>query len=76
MSSHVRFVPRIRRLISSDLVRARETAEPIATALGLEAIADPRWRERGLGEMEGKTLGEIAKTVEGLARDARSAEAR
>jgi probable phosphoglycerate mutase len=52
------FVPRIRRLISSDLVRARETAEPIAAALGLDAVLDPRWRERGLGEMEGKTLGE------------------
>jgi probable phosphoglycerate mutase len=52
------FVPRVRRLISSDLVRARQTAEPIATALELDAVYDPRWRERGLGEMEGKTIGE------------------
>jgi probable phosphoglycerate mutase len=52
------FVPRVRRLISSDLVRARQTAEPIATALGLHAVVHPRWRERGLGEMEGKTIGE------------------
>jgi probable phosphoglycerate mutase len=51
------FVPRVRRLICSDLVRARETAEPIATALGLQPAFDPRWRERGLGEMEGKTIG-------------------
>jgi probable phosphoglycerate mutase len=51
------FVPRVRRLISSDLVRARETAEPIAAALGLDVVLDARWRERGLGEMEGKTIG-------------------
>jgi probable phosphoglycerate mutase len=52
------FAPRPRRLISSDLIRARQTAEPIAAALGLDAVFDPRWRERGLGEMEGKKIGE------------------
>jgi probable phosphoglycerate mutase len=52
------FVPPVRRLISSDLVRARQTAEPIAAALGLDAVFDPRWRERGLGAMEGQTIGE------------------
>jgi probable phosphoglycerate mutase len=52
------FVPRVRRVISSDLVRARQTAEPIAAALGVEPVFDPRWRERGLGEMEGQTIGE------------------
>jgi probable phosphoglycerate mutase len=52
-----RFAPSVRRLVSSDLVRARQTAEPIAMALGLDAVFDPRWRERGLGEMEGKTIG-------------------
>ena len=52
------FAPRVRRLISSDLVRARQTAEPIAAALGLDAVPDQRWRERCLGEMEGKTVGQ------------------
>jgi probable phosphoglycerate mutase len=52
------FVPRVHRLISSDLVRARQTAEPIEHTLGLQAVFDPRWRERGLGEMEGKMIGE------------------
>jgi probable phosphoglycerate mutase len=52
------FVPRVARLISSDLVRARQTAEPIADALGLDVVFDPRWRERGLGEMQGQTIGE------------------
>lgn len=51
------FAPRVRRLISSDLARARETAEPIAAALGLDLVFDRRWRERGLGEMEGKAIG-------------------
>jgi probable phosphoglycerate mutase len=52
------FEPRIRRLVSSDLVRARQTAEPIAATLGIAPIYDARWRERGLGEMEGQTIGE------------------
>jgi probable phosphoglycerate mutase len=52
------FVPRIRRLVSSDLERARQTAQPIAAALNLAPVFDPRWRERGLGEMEGQTIGE------------------
>src|SRR3954463_4142309 len=43
------FEPRVRRLVSSDLVRARQTAGPIAAALGVEPVFDPRWRERGLG---------------------------
>jgi probable phosphoglycerate mutase len=52
------FVPRVRRLVSSDLLRARQTAEPIAAALGIDPVFDPRWRERGLGAMEGQTIGE------------------
>jgi broad specificity phosphatase PhoE len=52
------FEPRVGRLVSSDLVRARQTAEPIAAALGIDAVFDPRWRERGLGEMEGRAVGE------------------
>ena len=35
------FEPRVRRLVSSDLVRARQTAEPIAAALGLDPTFDP-----------------------------------
>ena len=50
--------PRVGRLISSDLPRAAQTAEPIADALNLNVTFDDRWRERFLGEFQGKTVGE------------------
>src|SRR5688500_14094512 len=50
--------PRIGRLISSDLPRAAQTAEPIAAGLGLPIEFDARWRERLLGEFQGKSVGE------------------
>ena len=46
-------------LYSSDLARARETAEIIAERLGLEMRLDPRLRERGFGSWEGMTTEEI-----------------
>jgi broad specificity phosphatase PhoE len=46
-------------LYSSDLARARETAEIIAERLGLEIRLDPRLRERGFGSWEGRTSEEI-----------------
>ncbi|MDQ2966963.1 MAG: histidine phosphatase family protein [Actinomycetota bacterium] len=44
---------------SSDLARARETAEILAAKLGLEVRVDPRLRERGFGSWEGLTTPEI-----------------
>jgi broad specificity phosphatase PhoE len=44
---------------SSDLARARETAEILAARLGLEVRLDPRLRERGFGAWEGMTMNEI-----------------
>jgi broad specificity phosphatase PhoE len=44
---------------SSDLARARETAEVIADELGLEVSFDGRLRERGFGAWEGLTTAEI-----------------
>ena len=44
---------------SSDLTRARETAEILAGSLGLEVRLDPRLRERGFGSWEGLTMSEI-----------------
>src|SRR4051794_15448017 len=52
------YSPRPDVLVSSDLPRAMQTAEPIAAALGLPIHPDRAWRERGLGELEGKTIGE------------------
>lgn len=47
-------------LYSSDLLRARQTAQPIAEALGLPPRLDPALRERHFGRCEGLTLDEVA----------------
>jgi broad specificity phosphatase PhoE len=46
-------------LYSSDLDRARETAEIVAARLGLEVRFDRRLRERSFGAWEGLTMEEI-----------------
>ncbi|HWJ31297.1 MAG TPA: histidine phosphatase family protein [Gaiellaceae bacterium] len=46
---------------SSDLARARETAEILAEPIGLEVRVDPRLRERGFGAWEGKNAAEIER---------------
>lgn len=46
-------------LYSSDLARARETAEILGAKLGLEVQLDERLRERGFGAWEGLTSAEI-----------------
>jgi probable phosphoglycerate mutase len=68
----------IARLVSSDLVRAAETADILAVALGLPAERDPRLRERDLGRWSGLTEEEIrAAYPDELARfRAREAELR
>jgi broad specificity phosphatase PhoE len=54
---------------ASDLARARETAEIIAAAQGLEVHLEPRLRERSFGAWEGLTMPEIeAEFGEALAR--------
>ncbi len=45
-------------LVSSDLVRTRETAKPIIDATGLAARYDARLRERHFGVLQGKTYTE------------------
>ncbi len=59
LARHVaRWTPPVDALISSDLTRAMQTAEPIAQACNLPIIEDCAWRERGLGELEGRHVGE------------------
>lgn len=48
------------RLVSSDLQRAVETAEPLATAVGLRPVQDTRARERSFGRWEGSLRDEVA----------------
>lgn len=40
----------------SDLLRVRQTAKPVADALGLEAVVDPRLRERSFGIFEDRPI--------------------
>ena len=49
-------ISRLEAVYSSDLIRARKTAEAIARLQGLEVITDPRLRELNQGEIEGKSL--------------------
>ncbi len=46
-------------VIVSDQRRARQTARPIARALRVCPILDPRLREQGLGEMEGRVAADL-----------------
>jgi len=52
-------------IYSSDLMRARETAEAVARAVGKAVIPLPQLRERCLGDWEGKTIAEIG-LIEGV----------
>ena len=45
-------------LVTSDVVRAVQTAEPIAAALGLEPRLEPGLRERSLGIFDGLSFAE------------------
>ena len=54
---------------SSDLARARETAEIVGTLLGLEVRPDARLREVDVGEWSGLTTAEVeTRYPDGLAR--------
>lgn len=51
---------RTQRMITSDLSRARTTAETLAEALGYELELSPAWRERNFGRFQGLTSKQIA----------------
>jgi probable phosphoglycerate mutase len=48
-------------LVTSDLLRCRQTAEPIGAALGVEPALDARLRERHFGVFQGRTWTEILR---------------
>jgi broad specificity phosphatase PhoE len=50
---------RLDAVYTSDLNRARETAEPVAAAQGLTPLVTPELREISLGDFEGMTLGRV-----------------
>lgn len=49
----------VARLYTSDLRRARQTAEVIGKACGVAPISDPRLRERNIGRWQGMKLDEV-----------------
>lgn len=49
-------------IVASDFARAWMTAQPIAQARRVEALPEPRLRERHFGVFQGLTLDEIART--------------
>ena len=55
----------ITAIVSSDLIRARDTAEIIARRLGLEVSVDKRLRETHLGEWQGMTSAEVDEQFPG-----------
>ena len=50
---------RLAAFYCSDLVRTRQTAELIASAVGMDPVPDPGLREIALGAWEGKTREEL-----------------
>jgi probable phosphoglycerate mutase len=60
---------------SSDLARARDTAQALATAAGLEVRTDARLRERGFGVFEGLTYAEVESRFPDQARRLRQRDA-
>jgi broad specificity phosphatase PhoE len=49
-----------RHVYSSDLLRALQTAAPIARALGVTAVPEPALREQSLGSLEGRLASELS----------------
>ncbi|BBJ27137.1 histidine phosphatase family protein [Athalassotoga saccharophila] len=55
----------VSRIVSSDLLRAYQTARIIGEILGVEIETDKRLREMNYGSWEGNFLDELMKTPEG-----------
>jgi len=51
----------IAALYSSELSRARETAEIVGARIGLEPVIDPRFAEGNRGELEGRLWQDVAE---------------
>lgn len=50
------------RIVSSDLIRAQQTAAPIAELAGVDVELDEALREIHVGDWQGRTMEDIAKT--------------
>jgi probable phosphoglycerate mutase len=60
---------RVSAVLSSDLLRAVETAEILASAIGVrKVVRDRRLRERDMGEWSGRSPAEVEKKWPGMLR--------
>ena len=49
----------VHRLYASDLMRAQQTAQPVAAQLSLSPVSDPALREQSFGSVDGMSVDEI-----------------
>ena len=68
LAEHVRTWP-LAALYTSDLPRAHETATAVAEMTHAPLHTDVRWREIGLGELEGLTIEQIEPRYPGMLKD-------
>lgn len=54
-------------IVSSDLTRSLQTARPLAERVGLAIRVEPGFRERALGEAEGRPSAELTDAWSGIA---------
>lgn len=55
------------RVLSSDLIRSVQTAEPVAQVHGLSVLTDSRLRERSMGDWEGDSFTEVGTRLQEIA---------
>lgn len=58
----------IKRILSSDLIRCRQSAEPLSQLLGIEVEVRPALRERNFGVLEGQHYTSLRVWFQGEAR--------
>lgn len=59
LAAYVARLGTVQVVVSSPLLRARQTADAVAEALGLPITEDPGLAETDFGEWEGRTFGEV-----------------
>ena len=54
-------------VVASPMLRTQQTAEPVASRLGLEIVTDPDWREVEFGAWQGRAIADVIATSPGEA---------
>jgi probable phosphoglycerate mutase len=61
LAAHLASTVDVDRVVASDLLRAQETTEHVAGALGVTPTFDAAWRERDFGFLQGLTDAEVCE---------------